>query len=286
MATSSPSRISVITPSYNQAQYIEETLRSVESQTYAHIEHVVVDGGSTDGTVDILKGFPRVRWVSEPDRGQTHAINKGLAMTSGQIVCWLNSDDTYPDSRVVEEVAAAFDKDVTLDVLYGDYVITDAQGHPLQVKQEIPFDRNIMLFGVNIIGQPASFFRRSLVDRIGRLDESYHYLMDLEFWARASRMGAKFRHVRRVLATYRWHEASKTLELSGRLRTEWRRILEREVGWRLPGLAHEAALRAFNLYFRAKRQVWKLFTGASLDWWPTHWRMRRFKTATRRESPP
>jgi glycosyltransferase involved in cell wall biosynthesis len=202
--------ISVVTPSYNQARFLEDTLRSVLSQDYPRSEHIVVDGGSTDGSVDIIRRHaPHLRyWVSEPDRGQSHAINKGLAMAQGGVLAWLNSDDTYLPGALAE-VGAFFARHPDVDLVYGDYVYTDADGRPLRRRHVFATMSYESLLYHDYLGQPAVFFRRSLFDKVGPLDESLHYCMDWDLFLRMWRV-CRPRHLPVVLATYRLDQSAKS----------------------------------------------------------------------------
>jgi glycosyltransferase involved in cell wall biosynthesis len=184
-------KISVVTPSFNQAVFIEETLRSVSSQQCPVMEHIVIDGASTDKTVDILKrysstpGWEHLRWISEPDHGQSDALNKGFRMATGDIIGWLNSDDRY-EPHCFSRVSKALEMNQLVDFVYGDYLIIDETGKTLISKKEIDFDWEIMLCGLNYIAQPNVFFRRRVFNELGYLDDSLHYVMDYEFWLRAA----------------------------------------------------------------------------------------------------
>jgi len=202
--------ISIVTPSYNQARFLEDTLQSVVSQNYPHTEHIVVDGGSTDDSVDIIRRYaPHLRsWVSEPDRGQSHAINKGLAQATGDVLTWLNSDDTYLPGALVD-VGSYFARHPDVDLVYGDYVYTDAEGRPMRRRHVFDTIAYESLLYHDYLGQPAVFFRRSLFEKVGPLDESLHYCMDWDLFLRMWRV-CRPRHLPRVLATYRLDQAAKS----------------------------------------------------------------------------
>ena len=203
-------RISIVTPSYNQAPFLEDTLRSVVSQDYPRTEHIVVDGGSTDGSVEIIRRYaPHLRsWVSERDRGQSHAINKGLAQATGDVLTWLNSDDTYLPGAL-DEVGRFFARHPDVDLVYGDYVYTDAGGRPMRRRHVFDTISYESLLYHDYLGQPAVFFRRSLFDKVGPLDESLHYCMDWDLFLRMWPV-CRPRHIPKVLATYRLDHAAKS----------------------------------------------------------------------------
>ena len=202
--------ISIVTPSYNQARFLEDTLRSVVAQGYPRTEHIVIDGGSSDGSVDIIRRYaPHLRsWVSEPDRGQSHAINKGLAQAHGDVLTWLNSDDTYLPGAL-DEVGRFFAGHPDVDLVYGDYVYTDAAGRPMRRRHVFDTIAYESLLYHDYLGQPAVFFRRGLFEKVGPLDESLHYCMDWDLFLRMWRV-CRPRHLPKVLATYRLDHAAKS----------------------------------------------------------------------------
>ncbi|MBV9547460.1 MAG: glycosyltransferase, partial [Chloroflexi bacterium] len=174
-------RLSVITPSFNQSRFIERTIRSVLDQELSAIELLVMDGGSTDGTVDILRAYSdRCFWVSESDKGQAHAINKGLSIARGDIIGWLNSDDIYRPGAL-ETVLRFFDAHPDIDLVYGDAEFIDEDDEIIAPYYTEPWNLE-RLADVCYICQPAAFFRQSVTTRYGPLDESLHYCMDYEYW--------------------------------------------------------------------------------------------------------
>lgn len=208
-------RISVVTPSFNQARFIERTIRSVLDQSHPDVELLVVDGGSTDGTLDILRKYAdRIAWVSEKDRGQAHAINKGLRKASGAIVAWLNSDDTY-EPGALARVAGYFTDHPECGWAYGKCRIIDEEDR--EIRSFITRYKNLLLanysfpklLAENFISQPAVFWRRKLLDEIGYLSEQEHFCMDYEYWLRVgSRHPAGV--IREYLANFRYHGGSKS----------------------------------------------------------------------------
>lgn len=202
--------VSIVTPSLNQGSYLRQAIESVRAQTYPAIEHIVVDGGSTDGTLDILREYPELRWISEPDRGQSHALNKGFALASGDVLGWLNSDDAYEPSAVAEAVAAIERTGAAL--IYADVTRVNDDGvNPRRIRSRPQFDLWTELnLGCGIYS-PAVFFTRDAFETVGgALDESLHLTMDYDLWLR---MGERFpaHHVDAVWAVQRVHDGAKTM---------------------------------------------------------------------------
>lgn len=280
-------KISIISPSYNQARFIEGTLRSVSEQQYPKLEHIIVDGASTDSTTEILErlgstaGWEYLRWKSEPDHGQSEALNKGFRSASGDIVGWLNSDDIFRPGTL-RKVAQVFAEHRDIDFVYGDYDIIDESGGLLLHKKEIEFDWNIMLCGLNYIAQPNVFFRRRVFDAIGYLDESLHYVMDYEFWLRAANRRMRFLHVPQAFAACRWHLDAKTVSRNPAIVSEINFV--RRKYWNKMQFAHlsfqSSYERLCNVRARASRQWRKLCTRHAIDLLPASvylksWKMRK-----------
>lgn len=216
--------VSIVTPSYNQAEFIQDTLESVKNQTYDTIEHIVIDGGSEDGTIDILREYEDtydLHWVSEPDNGQSDAINKGFDRAEGEIVAWLNSDDVYFDVRALERVVEHFQR-YSDDVIYGDLVHIGKDSTIESVDVHPDFDASKLLYRV-LLGQPATFFRGEVV-RDEQLRTDLHFCMDYEYWLRLSKKYS-FRHVNDVLSGFRVYEEQKSQDRSA-MAAELRSVLE------------------------------------------------------------
>ncbi|MBI2000177.1 MAG: glycosyltransferase [candidate division NC10 bacterium] len=203
-------RVSIVTPSYNQDSFLEETIRSVLLQGYPDLEYLVMDGGSTDGSVDIIRRYSPwlASWVSELDRGQTHAINKGLGRVTGEIVAWLNADDTYMPGAF-STVAAVMSPGGGPAFVYADCRQIDEASRPLGVyRGACDGLESFHLFRAHV-HQPTIFFRRALLEEVGSLDESLDFAMDVEFYMRVAARH-DFRYIPGVLANFRIHPASKT----------------------------------------------------------------------------
>ena len=201
--------VSIITPSYNQGRFIEDTLLSVKNQDYPNIEHIVVDGGSTDKTLEILRKYENqydLKWISESDEGQSDAVNKGFRMAKGEIIGWINSDDGYFDVSAISSVVKFFDKYDDADVIYGDVVRINENNLILFIIKNRNFNYNY-LKKTCFIWQPAAFFRRKIIDNF-ELNTSLDIAMDYDFWLRIGKKH-RFQYVNRIFAVDRTHKKRK-----------------------------------------------------------------------------
>ena len=222
-------KVSVVTPSFDQAAFIGRTLASVASQSGVQIEHRVYDGGSTDGTVEILeRAGGSIRWVSERDAGQADAVNRGLREADGDVIGWLNSDDVYYP-RALERAVRFLEANPEVDVVYGAADHIDADDRVLEPYPVEPwsFER---LKERSIICQPAAFLRRRVLDRHGLLDAKLRYCMDYEYWLRLARAGVRFAYLPEKLAGSRLHPATKTLGETVAVHAEINDMLKRTLG--------------------------------------------------------
>jgi glycosyltransferase involved in cell wall biosynthesis len=215
--------VTILTPSFNQGRFLQDCIDSVANQTYRPIEHIIVDGGSTDGTLDILRAAPaHVRWVSEPDRGQSHAVNKALAMSAGSIIGWVNSDDGYFVKDAVERAVDAFGRRPDAGVVFGDAVMIDAHNRVQRHIRAHASDWLRLPPFTSPITQPAAFLRRShlaLFDH-GLLREDLQVILDLELWLRLHRAGVAFQHIGSPLAFDRDHASRKVRNLEAQALAE------------------------------------------------------------------
>ena len=217
----------------NQGRFIERTIQSVLSQSVPELEYVVVDGGSTDATLPVLRQYQdRLRWVSEPDRGQADALNKGIRSTSGEVIGWLNSDDLYYPGAL-EAVCRLFQARPDIDVLYGDAHHIDTSDRIIEVYPTEPW--NFERLGENcFLCQPAVFFRRRVVEQCGYLDTSLEFCMDYEYWLRLGMAGRRFVHLPRPLAGSRMYSTNKTMRARDRVHAEIVAMLRAKLGF-VPG---------------------------------------------------
>jgi len=217
--------VSIITPSFNQAEYLEETIRSVLEQNYPRIEYLIIDGASTDGSVDLIRKYEDhlAYWVSEKDHGQAEAINKGLARATGDIVAWINSDDFYFQGAVAS-AGRVFETHPDAGLVYGDTVAVDENGEFIHFPKYGLWDLEDLL-AFNIIGQPAVFMRREILLRAGFLDPSFHFLLDHQLWIRMA-SHAPILHVPERWAAGRFHDSAKNVAQAAKFGDEAFRILD------------------------------------------------------------
>ena len=217
--------VSIVTPSFNQARYLEATIQSVLSQDYPGVEYIVIDGASSDGSAEIIKKYENrlAYWVSEKDNGQADAINKGLARAKGDILAWLNSDDYYlPDT--LSAAVKVFDENPDVVMTYGDMLAVDEYGKTINVlKYKQLTLEDLLCF--QIIGQPAVFFRREAYEKISGLDTTFHFLLDHHLWIRIAQQG-KILHVPQTWAAARYHAEAKNRAKAAEFGREAFRILD------------------------------------------------------------
>lgn len=222
-------RISIVVPSYNQAEFLGETLDSLIAQAYPELEIIVIDGGSSDGSVAVIEHYAAhlAYWTSEPDKGQTDALIKGFARATGSILGWLCSDDLLKPGTL-HLAAAAFATADAPDMIYGDteYLYPDGS---IQPKPRVAFDREIMLRAFNLIPQPSAFWTRAIYDRAGGLDASFHFTMDYDLFLRFG-PAARIVHMPLTLSTYRLHAESKTTSQEDKFGAEFFRARSRALG--------------------------------------------------------
>ncbi len=252
MSSCETSLVSIVMPSLNQAQFIEDAIRSVLGQTYPSVELVIVDGGSTDGTLEILKRYgERVRWVSEPDGGQGDAVNKGMAMARGAIIGWLNSDDFYFDRDVFSHVVQLFEAHPDVDLVYGGLAYVGLQGELLHVR--IPPEHNpSMLQRIAYIVNSNTFFRCVVAER-HKVNPTFQYILDHEYFLRVTQEHRALR-TRKILACFRVQPEAKTQVMSSILKDE-----ERHRRNAAHGIEINLKFRLVTYWYRViyKMQLWQ-----------------------------
>ncbi len=203
--------VTVVTPSFNQASFLEETIISVLNQTYPNIEYIIMDGDSSDGSLEIIKEYASrlAHWVSEKDRGQTDAINKGFALAKGDVLAWLNSDDTLLPNAVAEAVSFLTEHSET-GMVYGDANYIDEKGKIIGKFPAAETDLPRLRRGYVHIPQQASFFRRTLWEQVGPLDPEFFFAMDYDLWVRLAER-TELKYLPRTWANFRLHSGAKTI---------------------------------------------------------------------------
>ena len=222
-------KISIVTPSLNQGKFIEEAILSVLNQDYPNFEYIIVDGGSEDETLCILKKYSsktgKLRWISERDRGQSDALNKGLRMVTGDVIGWLNADDRYLPG-CFQRVVKFFKENPEVDIVYGDYRFINEVGNIIKLRKEIDFNLFVLKYlHVLYIPSTATFFRRRIIDDGNFLKDDYRYAMDYEFFLRIALKGYRFAHIGEYLADFRWHPESKSTKAAKKQQEERERAL-------------------------------------------------------------
>ena len=237
-------KFSIITPSFNQAKYIESTIRSVLDQPGVDIEYIIMDGGSTDGSVDIIQKYADklAYWVSEPDDGQTDAINKGFNRASGDIFAWINSDDTY-EPGTFEQVAEFFKNNPEIGLVYGEAYFIDGQGHRIGVFPAAQTNLGKLKNGYVHIPQQAAFFRAELWQKVGPLDPDFYFAMDYDLWVRLARVTKIAYLPNKFWANFRLHTSAKTIAADDRCWPEMLKVHYRDGGSLLSPIVAKYYLR-------------------------------------------
>lgn len=252
--------VTIVTPSYNQARYLEQTILSVLAQDYEPIEYIVIDGGSTDGSVEIIRKYADrlAYWVSEKDNGQTDAINKGFAHAHGEVIAWLNSDDTYKPGAVRQAVLYLVEHP-EVGLVYGDLDFVDESNRVIGRFPAAQTDLNRLRRGYVHIPQPSAFFRGDLWKRIGPLDPSFYFAMDYDLWVRLAGVSGLTYLPGKVWANFRLHSAAKTVDADDRCWPEMLRVHYRDGGSFFAPIVAKYYLRKFAapLITRKRRHLFE-----------------------------
>lgn len=236
--------VTIVTPSFNQVDFLEETIRSVLAQSYPRLEYLIVDGGSSDGSIEIIQKYAHklAGWVSEPDHGQTDAINKGFGLAHGEILAWLNSDDTYQPQAVAEAVEY-LQEHPEAGMVYGDANLVDATGRVIGRFPARQTDYHRLRGGYVHIPQQAAFFRASLWRQVGPLDPTFFFAMDYDLWVRLAKVST-LRYVPRLWANFRLHGGGKSVVFDDRCWPEMLRVHYRDGGSPFSLLVLKSKLRS------------------------------------------
>ena len=262
-------KISVVTPSYNQGQFIELAIKSVLEQNYPNFEHIILDNCSTDQTIAILEKYPHLIWRSQPDRGQSHALNEGFSMATGEIIGWLNADDQYL-SGCFDKIADSFANHPETDVAYGDYYWINEGGKIIQSRKELDFDIFILKYlHVLYIPSTSTFFKQKIFQENNFLDTSLEYSMDYEFFLRLAHKKYKFLHIDAHLANFRWHKHNKSSIASKEQLEEKNMALLRHDRFlqQVPSNINSVVRKILELLARGKRYFIKGFKGYYFKQW-------------------
>lgn len=222
--------VSIVTPSFNHMKYIEATMQSVLTQDYLNIEYIVVDGGSSDGTVDVVKKYENkiTWWVSEKDKGQTDAINKGFARATGDILAWINSDDTY-EPGAISAAVNYLQEQPEVGMVYGDCNFINENGKVIGRFNSSQTDYRLLRQGYVHIPQQTMFFRADLWKQVGPLDPSFYFAMDYDLWTRIAAR-SEIKYVPQTWANFRLHTSGKTIISDDRCWPEMVRVHYRDGG--------------------------------------------------------
>jgi glycosyltransferase involved in cell wall biosynthesis len=267
--TQSP-QISIVTPCFNSTSTIRETVESVHQQDFKDWEHIIIDGGSTDGTVEILKSYPHLKWISEKDEGHYHAMNKGIAKATGEFIVILNADDCFRPGAL-GKVAQAFAKHPEWDGLFADVVFVDGQSREIYRREEAVYDYNVLRYALDYICHHTLFVRRAVYERLGGYrHKEFLNSADFEFKIRLGREGCRIGHLPEYLVNYRYHSQGQSADrrITQNMQRECA-IVRREHG--NPGGWRGEILR---VVYKGKRQMQKLFIRGKLDLVPGTWKLR------------
>lgn len=259
VSVSAPPRVSIVTPSYNQGRFIKETIDSVLRQSYGNVEYLVVDGGSTDETIPILKSYgPRLGWISEPDKGQTDAINKGFARSTGEIRAYLNSDDVLLPGAV-EKVVEHFNRHPDADMVYGRAALIDERGESIGMYETADYSFDLLVHQC-FICQSAAFWRTRIAEKVGPLDDRLDCAMDYDYWLRIDRAGGRIEHLPETLAAWRRYAETKTSSAREKVfeeifKTSYRHVGCVSVTWFLGLWEHRLYERGLRLPERLLRRL-------------------------------
>jgi glycosyltransferase involved in cell wall biosynthesis len=265
-------KISVVTPSFNSITTIRETIESVRQQDYPNLEHLVIDGGSKDGTIEVLKEYPHLCWISEKDEGHYDAMNKGIQMTTGSVINILNADDCYR-SNALDEVGHAFAQHPDWDGLFGDIVYVNGRGQEIYRREEALFDYDVLRFsGVCYVIHQTLFVKKSVHDRLGLYrHKDFLNCCDYDFILALGRAGCHIGHVPKLLINYRYHDHGQSADL----RVTRNMAREGAIIRKAHGVPSGLLGQALRISYRVKRQLQKLRHRGRCDLISGSWILRK-----------
>jgi glycosyltransferase involved in cell wall biosynthesis len=262
--------ISIVTPSFNSVGTIRDTIESVLAQNYKNWEHIIVDGGSTDGTVDILRSYKHLLWSSEKDEGHYHAMNKGIQRAKGDAIIILNADD-YFRPGALQQAVDAFSTHSDWDAVFGDVVFVDDEGRKIYQRQEAAYDFGVLLYGLDYICHQALFVRKKVYEKIGGYrHKDFRNSADYEFKLRLGHSGCRVGHVPALLVNYRYHGHGQSADMriirNMKLETvNIRREYGNAGGWRG---------KCLQVLYKLKRQAQKIAVRHTCDLVPGTWHLK------------
>ena len=222
-------KISIVTPSYNQGQFLERTILSVLNQNYPNLEYIIIDGGSTDGSAEIIKKYEKylAYWISEKDKGQAYAINKGFQKSTGDILAWLNSDDTYLPG-IFYKIAKDFRRNSGVDLIFGNIYFINESDKIIGELRFTEFDFDTLIYEGGNLHQTGTFWKKEIYERAGGLNSDYKFCMDYDFFCRVAKVG-KLCHMRDFFANFRMHANAKSSTISHIGYKEHKEIMRRYI---------------------------------------------------------
>jgi glycosyltransferase involved in cell wall biosynthesis len=264
-------KISIITPNYNYSQYIPQLLNSIIQQEYQKWEHIIVDDGSTDNSVDVIKSYiqkdNRIKLIKQENKGQTPAINRALKDVTGEIVCWINSDDWFVNG-IFKKAVSEFEKNKELDILYGDGIYFKVDENKFLLRRQLPFDYKLFTFigfGLSVMSNTV-FWKSNILKDTGTFNEEMVYNMDGEYFSRIF-WNRKVKHIRNPVAYFRWHSEAKTIKNRGNNRTTlYNTELKKELETSLQNLnilylLNTIKFKLLKRYYKIKRIILRFFHG-------------------------
>jgi glycosyltransferase involved in cell wall biosynthesis len=265
-------KISIVTPTFNSAHTLRETIESVLAQDYKNWEHIVMDGGSTDGTLDVLRSYPHLQWVSEKDKGHYHAMNKGIECASGEIIAILNGDDCYRE-KALSRVAHAFQTHPEWDALFGDVVYVDGQSREIFRRYEATYDYDVLRFGkVCYVIHPTLFVKKSVYEKLGAYRyEKFLNCCDVDFILRLGQGKCRVGHLRQFLVNYRIHEHGQSADQRVNLNMQREYLTIRKEH----GFPNGGKGKFLERFAQVKRQLQKLLYRGKPDLVPGTWFLKK-----------